>query len=272
MFVYIIVNLETLKIYVGKTTRSDLNKYLREKIWCAQTGRYRGRSHLFASMQKYPSTVWSIHPLFAGRSDEEISTHEILLIKALKTQHPDIGYNICDGGEGHRTSPTLESRAKMSKAAKINCNYLKATQAITGVPRPDNVRAKISKAHSGKCLSDETKRKLRKARLAQPDPRLGTHHSEETKKRISEVKKGSPSAFRGRHHSAKSNEKNRRAHLIDLRGQQFNNVIPVSVVGRSSSGAANWLVQCVVCGAEGIVRSNRIRNGDSRFMKIHAHI
>ena len=100
MFVYLITNAETMKTYVGKTVRSDLGKYLREKIWCAQRGRYRGRSHLFNAMQKYPSTVWSIHPLYEGTSNSDICEHEKKFIKSLGTQDTAIGYNICDGGQG----------------------------------------------------------------------------------------------------------------------------------------------------------------------------
>lgn len=120
MFVYIIVNNGNLKFYIGKTKNADLHAYLRRKIWSAQTGRYKGRSHLFHAMQKYHSTVWSIYPLFEVGNHAEICEQEILLIKALAAQNPEIGYNICAGGEGHRASPNSETRKKLSVAIKLS--------------------------------------------------------------------------------------------------------------------------------------------------------
>ena len=54
MFVYMILNQENGKIYIGKTVTSDLERYLRDKLSSARTGRYNGRSYLFAAMKKHP--------------------------------------------------------------------------------------------------------------------------------------------------------------------------------------------------------------------------
>lgn len=180
-----------------------MNAYLRRKIWSAQTGRYSGHSHLFYAMQKYPSTVWSIHSLFEGNSDEEISEHEILLIKSLAARRPEVGYNICAGGEGHRASPSEETRAKLSILAKTNLAFIAARQnyifSQKGIARPVHVVEALREANLGKKHSRETIEKLQAARLAQPEPHLGKHHSEETKKRISEAKKGKPGPRLGAH-------------------------------------------------------------------------
>ncbi len=180
MFVYVIVNLETLKIYIGKTKRSNLEKYLKEKIWCAQKEQYRGRSYLFASMQKYSSTAWKIYPLFRGSSDEEICKQEKILIRALKTQHPDIGYNIANGGQ---TAPTgwhhsLETRAKLRilklgkklspehcqtlslahKGHPLSSSHKAAKAAAMGTPK---TRLKLRESHLGHTISFETRAKMR---------------------------------------------------------------------------------------------------------------
>jgi group I intron endonuclease len=123
--------------------------------------------------------------------------------------------------------------------------------------------------HTGP-FSLEHREKIRVNRLAQPDPRLGTHHSEETKIRISAAKKGQIPWMKGKRHTDESKNKNRQAHLLDLKGQQFGGVIPVSVA-KLSSGPVYWRVQCIICNVEGIVRSDRIRNGGSRFMTAHIH-
>src|ERR1700676_1522992 len=110
MFVYVIVNSETLKIYVGQHKGTNLRKYLQTKLSNAK--RNSGtRSHLVASMRKHPKEVWSIHPLLSDlQTREECDEWERHYIKVLKAQHPDIGYNICRGGEGHPTLPVQVDR------------------------------------------------------------------------------------------------------------------------------------------------------------------
>ncbi len=47
----------------------------------------------------------------------------------------------------------------------------------------------------GRVMSEDQKGVLRKARLAQPDPRIGKKHTEETKQRISTAKMANPSKY-----------------------------------------------------------------------------
>jgi hypothetical protein len=107
MFIYVIVCSETLKIYVGQHKGTNLQKYLQTKFSNAK--RNSGtRSHLFAAMKKHPHESWSIHPLISGvEIRQELDELEKHFIRALNAQHPDVGYNICDGGEGF-TGPHTE--------------------------------------------------------------------------------------------------------------------------------------------------------------------
>lgn len=146
MFVYAIVNSQNLKLYIGKTIRSDLDKYLREKVWCAQTEKYRGRSRLFAAMQKYPSTVWSIHPLFQGQTDVEICAHEKLLVKATASQNPVVGYNIRDGGVGG--SYSSEHCLKMSGLMKIIMNRPSTKTNVSAAQRKRFANPENRKKHA----------------------------------------------------------------------------------------------------------------------------
>jgi len=100
MFVYVIVNSETLKIYIGQHKGQNLQKYLQQKMSHAIRGQYAGRSYLYAAMRKYPKDVWSIHPLIVVQTVSECGYYERKLIEALNTQHPDVGYNLCHGGAG----------------------------------------------------------------------------------------------------------------------------------------------------------------------------
>src|SRR3984885_2178380 len=118
MFVYIITCSETLKIYVGQHQGSDLGKYLSRKFYDAHRA-YRGYSILYNAMRKYPRESWSIHVLVADVATRaELDDLEKHFIRVLKTQHPDVGYNICAGGEGRRGPHTEEWRKET--LARVN--------------------------------------------------------------------------------------------------------------------------------------------------------
>ena len=171
MFLYIITNRENGKIYIGKTTKSDLKAYLRHKIWSALSDRYNGRSHLFNAMKKYVSSVWSIHPLISCLTTNwQLCLWEKAFICVFDSTNPDIGYNICRGGEGRTTPHSQETRQKMSSAhkeqwqqpdfreatvAKIRENYQLREQ--TG----GNLGFRWEEGHE---VTDETKAKLSASR------------------------------------------------------------------------------------------------------------
>jgi hypothetical protein len=118
MYVYVIVNLETLKIYIGQHKGHNLRKYLQTKLSDAKRQLNR-RSYLFNAMRKHHPGLWSIHPLISDlQTRQECDYWEKLLIKALKTQHPDVGYNICDGGEGFTGPHSDLTKRKLSEAGR----------------------------------------------------------------------------------------------------------------------------------------------------------
>jgi GIY-YIG catalytic domain-containing protein len=122
MVIYVIVCNETLKIYVGQHKGSNLQKYLQTKLSDAKWQLHR-RSHLFNAMRKHPRDSWSIHPLVSGIEDKkELDEAERLLIYALKAQHPDVGYNICEGGEGFTGPHSEAAKRKISEHHK-GTNY-----------------------------------------------------------------------------------------------------------------------------------------------------
>lgn len=138
MFVYVIVNSETLKIYIGQHKGTNLRQYLQQKLSEARH-RISARSILYASMRKHPKEVWSIHALVSDlQTRAECDAWERHYIKVLKTQHSDVGYNICRGGEGFTGSFTVESRQKMS------VGHLKSWH--DGSPKREEQRKNCSKA------------------------------------------------------------------------------------------------------------------------------
>jgi hypothetical protein len=159
--------------------------YLKKKIRDAQRGTYPGRSHLFSAMEKYPSTAWGIIPLISNlTTNEELCYWETVLIKAFNTRCPEVGYNICKGGEGWTGRHSEESRRRIGEATRNR-------------PGPWHNRP----------MSKEHRRKLGATHKGHPSGMLNKHHSEESRKKMSNAKKGKPSPWRGKHFSAESRKK-----------------------------------------------------------------
>ena len=95
------------------------------------------------------------------------------------------GYNSTPGGDGTGKEVTDEFRQKISELHKGKTPWNK------GVPMPDWLKEKLLATHIGKKHSEETRKKMSKARVGRK-PMLGKHHSEETRKRISKALKGKP--------------------------------------------------------------------------------
>ena len=186
MFIYLIVDHETGKYYVGQHKGNNLKKYLQQKFHHAQRG-ISNQSRLYQSMRAHsdPSS-WSIHALPADITDrEELDQTERDFIKFLRSQDPEYGYNICRGGEG-RTGPLSdETRKKIgegNKAAWANpetkqsridsirkcmCNRevsqetrQKLSNALTGREVPIEERIKMSKVAKGRKQAPECTAKI----------------------------------------------------------------------------------------------------------------
>lgn len=101
MFVYIIVNSINGKIYIGKTKQADLKHYFYQQKVLPALKNERGCPHLFAAIRKYGREHFQIFPLISSlKTNEELCFWERVLIAQYDSQNPDIGYNICKGGEG----------------------------------------------------------------------------------------------------------------------------------------------------------------------------
>jgi hypothetical protein len=154
MFVYVIVNSATLKIYVGQHKGNNLRQYLQQKLSEARHRR-SARSILYASMRKHPRDVWSIYSLVSDlQTRAECDEWERHYIQVLKTQHSDVGYNICRGGEGFTGPHTDEWKQK-------------ARAWSTGRIKSVEERNKLRLANLGKKASPETKAKLRASHIGQ---------------------------------------------------------------------------------------------------------
>jgi NUMOD3 motif len=206
MFIYVIVCDESLKLYVGQHQGADLRKYLSKKFFDAF--RYtRGNSHLFNAMRKHPRDSWSIHPLISGiESKAELDEQERLLIYALKTQHPDVGYNICDGGEGRNGPMSEDAKRKISENHKQNSSRWHRSHRrspeemkiwrdkVTGQKRTVEQAQRIAEGRRGKGMGDananhrnglteEHRKKIAQAHV-------GMKHTEASRRKMSGGRKG----------------------------------------------------------------------------------
>lgn len=204
MFIYLIVNHETGKYYVGQHKGTNLQKYLQQKFSHAQREISKG-SHLYNSMRAHPdSSVWSIHAL---RSDiqnrEDLNQIEKDFIRFLRSQDPEYGYNICSGGEGidpdikskqtrklwtnldYRTKQvgerkkrwTPEYRAQHAQRMKNSHLAMEALIHRNHLPVSLQTRQKLRYAHLGLKRSKESRRKQGLSISGDKNHMYGKQHS-----------------------------------------------------------------------------------------------
>ena len=165
--VYHIHNLVNGKSYVG------VSKELRRRINDHITGDRKGSEIVHRAVKKYGIDNFRIETL-----EEDLYRHKALEMEVWFVDFFDAyrnGYNLTPGGD---MPPSLTPEA----------------------------RAKISAAHKGKKLSDETKKKISDSSTGKISWWWGKKHSEETKRKLSESKKGN-TYKRGTKLSAESRQK-----------------------------------------------------------------
>lgn len=200
MHIYKITNLVNGKIYIGQHTGDDLDKYL---YWNTRDAKNNKNSKpaLFSAINKYGPDSFTIESLVRipdfgdlELSRSQLNTLEQFFIRTEDSRNRQIGYNICEGGEGVSSISWTE---EMRQAAR---------QRVAGKPGnrkgaklSGEQRARISAATAGKKMPPMTwAHKIwesrRKNGTACPgySSKRGTRLSQETKDKISASKKGKP--------------------------------------------------------------------------------
>lgn len=187
MFVYLIVNRENGKYYVGKTVSTNLKKYLQDKCWDA-THRPHLRSHLYAAIRKHGKYAFTIHPLISAlTTNQQLCDWETFFIALFNSRNPEVGYNICKGGEGFTGPHSEESKAQIRAA-------------LIGRPQsPGLVRKRVDSLVAGGKL------KGRKS------PMKGKQHSAEANEANRVAHLGKTSARKGKRVSPETLERMRHA-------------------------------------------------------------
>jgi group I intron endonuclease len=166
---YLVTNEEMGKQYVGIVGRKGKTIRARWKEHCNNSGRGSGY-YLHRAIRKYGRHAFTVEHIASARSWDDLCATERSLILQYGTLAP-AGYNMTGGGQG-AFNPTEETRAK-----------LRLTVWKPGVPRSEEVRAKLSVACMGRTLSAETIAKIRAKTI-------GQKRSAETKQAIAAALKG----------------------------------------------------------------------------------
>ena len=166
------------KVYVGITSQDV------EERWRHGEG-YKNQL-VYRAILKYGWDATSHQVLLSGMTKEEAEEREMEFISAFKSNNPEYGYNVSNGGNCYGT----HSEETKRKIAKAN----------TGRVCSDETREKIRKANKGKKISKEQRKKISqtlKGRVFTQEHRdkIGASHkgrtlSEEARKKLSAAKMG----------------------------------------------------------------------------------
>ncbi len=166
MFViYYALNKTNGKAYIGKT--SNFKSRLRQH----RHDMKKSQKHFHKALRKYGFDGFEFRIIDTASTKDRASEFEKFYINLFDTYKRDRGYNLTMGGEG--CPATEETKKKLSDTmirighkpsledSKKGVESLKLL--LTGKPRPDWVRKKISEAKKGKC-SDKLRAALNENR------------------------------------------------------------------------------------------------------------
>lgn len=185
------------KCYIGITSQKNINKR-----WQNGYG-YRTNNYFYSAIVKYGWDNFDHYILLENQIKSDVLKYEILLITALGTTNPFVGYNITKGGEGisgyHHTD---ETKLKLSKSHK-------GQQPMLGHKHTDETKAKMKESRKDRIITEETKEKISLARKS-------WNPSIETRNRMSESAKinnlGEKNPMYGKNHTLESKFKNSESH------------------------------------------------------------
>lgn len=178
MEIYKITNTVTNKSYVGMSVNA--HERFKKHINNAISGINR---RLYDSMRHHGFDKFILEIIDNAQSREEASVKEKYWISLLDTMIPN-GYNMTQGGDG---GYTLENWTEEDRKLL----YKKQGESRRGLPTSDQKREKLSKAHSGKIISDKQRKQI-----SETLKRKGCSPPDEYK-----WKKGQAGTFTGNTHS-----------------------------------------------------------------------
>jgi len=260
LFIYVITNLITGKIYIGQHKGANLKQYLQKKFYWARTQK-TGSSYLFNAMRKHPNQGdWSIEPLMEVDAKAELDRLEKLLIALYDTRNPEVGYNICRGGEGFSGPHSEETKQLMREKMTGRTFSPESIAKMKAIPKtevqlknlqlcqlPENI-AKRTETIRSTPRSDEQQEAGQSLLSAHHNNGLpkGYRHSPGTLKKLSASLKGREAPNR-----------------INMTGQTINGIAVLERAGSSKSGKARWTCRCY-CGQTFVASGDNLRNDNTK--------
>ena len=162
MIVYKLINKVNNKFYVGITI-GDLKTRLRGH-------RHKANPHLTSAMNKYGKDKFIIEQIDTAKTQKELDRKEVYYIKKLKPH-----YNMASGGrkffnhseESKRKIGEYQMVAKLGNKIRLGKEHTETTKEKISESLRGN-KNKIGK--TGYKLSDETKKKMSKAKSGKNNP------------------------------------------------------------------------------------------------------
>lgn len=155
MYIYKITNTVNGKCYIGQTRCRRSSDRIRKHQLELRKG-IHANEHLQRSWTKYGSDSFTFEVIARAYDLTELDLLEIAWISELRSMNPEFGYNKESGGNRQKIM-SKETRSKISKA-------------LTGRPVSDETRVKISESNKigrrGIFHSEETRRKMSESHKA----------------------------------------------------------------------------------------------------------
>lgn len=168
--IYMIVNQNNGKLYIGKTSQSILSRWSCHKRWAG----YNSDIYFYRAIRKHGPENFTLKQIDCTENEQEANELEKLYIGIFQSYRREIGYNGTMGGEG--CSPNEQTRLKISPA------YRGKRSVMFGKNHSEETKQKISSALMGHGFSKET---LLKMSLA----KKGKKQTEDSIKKRSEAMK-----------------------------------------------------------------------------------
>src|ERR1700733_9975387 len=127
--IYLVTNTVNNKVYVGKTSQKLVRRW-KHHVSHAPDNDY----HFHRAIMKYGPEAFTIQVLDTVRTNEEANGCEESWIALYEATDPRFGYNGTTGGDG---VPLTDATKK------------KLSIAMTGMPRPESARKKLSELCKG---------------------------------------------------------------------------------------------------------------------------